>query len=67
MNNDVTKIEQIVNIIRPLPNIIEALCANALFMFKSVPEVATPECKATLLQNIKTVKSKLDCLESLLD
>jgi len=67
MDNELTKADQTLNAVKPLPNIVEALCANALFMFRSVQEVATPECKAALLQNIKTVRSKLDQLESLLD
>lgn len=67
MDNELTKADQTLNLVKPLPNIVEALCANALFMFRSVQEVATPECKAALLQNIKTVRSKLDQLETLLD
>lgn len=67
MDNELSKADQTLNLVKPLPNIVEALCANALFMFRSVQEVATPECEAALLQNIKTVRSKLDQLETLLD
>lgn len=63
---DISKSDQAVSIIKPMPNVIEAICADTVFFFKSVQEVSTPERKAVLLQNINFLKLSIDSLEILL-
>ncbi len=67
MNNiDIPKADQALDLIKPLPNVIEALCADTVFLFKSVQQISTPERKAVLVQNINYLKSNLESLERLL-
>jgi hypothetical protein len=68
MNNiDIPKADQVLDLIKPLPNVIEALCADSVFFFKSVQQISTPERKAVLIQNINYLKSNLEQLERLLN
>jgi len=61
------KVLTIEKIVKTLPGIIEALSANAMFIFKGIEEVATPECKAALYKNIEVVRLKINEIEKLLE
>ena len=59
------KANEAVELVKPLTNVIEALCADAVFFFK-VQQVSTPERKVVLIQNINFIKSNLEQLEKIL-